>query len=131
MVYNIEEHKSTNINERIARDIEAVSIILKTSRIDESNLSKVIRFGCVGSQPRPIKAVLCSSIVVNDLIKHKKALLSENIKIGLDRTKMQQDQLRTVLDEMMKMTNRGEENLSLKYVNGVPMVSVNVRQSKN
>ncbi|KAL3289175.1 hypothetical protein HHI36_003611 [Cryptolaemus montrouzieri] len=86
--------------------MEEVSNILKTCGIDESNLSKV----------------------VNDVIERKKALLSENIKIGLDRTKMQQDQLRT--DELKERTDRGEENLSLKYVNGVPTVSVNVRQSK-
>ncbi|KAL3284053.1 hypothetical protein HHI36_018222 [Cryptolaemus montrouzieri] len=125
LVYNIEEHKSKNINERIARDMEAVSNIFKTSGIDESNLSKVIRVGRIRSKPRPIKAVLCSPQVVNDVIKHKKALLSKNIKIGLDRTKMQQDQLRTVLDEMKERTGRGEENLSLKYVNDVPTVSVN------
>lgn len=130
MIYNAKESKATDTKEKIKEDKEIVSNILSKADLNGNNILKVIRVGRIGIKPRPIKAVLTSPDIVNQVFRCKKQLSLEDIKIGKDQTRMQQDLSRKILCEYRRRKADGESNLYLKYKSGLPTIQTN-KQQKN
>ncbi|KAL3279303.1 hypothetical protein HHI36_016811 [Cryptolaemus montrouzieri] len=124
------ESNKTNIDERVSEDEERVAVVLQAAGNDDTVLRKVVRVGHTGAKPRPAKAILSNPQVVQDILKRKIALLSENIKVGSDRTKMQHQRLQVELRELNARKKNREIDLSLKYVRGVPTTAKSNKKNR-
>lgn len=82
-----------------------------------------------GQKPAPVKVTLNSSVDVIAVLKNKRKLKDSfpQIVIATDQTKMQQEYYKKVKGELLDRQNKGESDLYIKYVNGVPRIS----KSKN
>lgn len=123
MIYKVRESNSKNLNERVAEDTATVNDILQTVGIDSLNIQKVLRVGRTNNtKPRPIKVVLSNHLLVKKIINSRKKVEALGYSVGFDRTKLQQTQLKSTLNDLKRRTESGEKNLIIKYVNGLPII---------
>lgn len=135
MVYNAKESVSSNLSERIEADRAVVKEVLQNLGMENKseNIIKVLRVGRGNTKKaRPIKVILSSSQMVKDILKTKSRLYGSDLRISLDLTKIQQEQLRVIKAELKNRQEKGEKNLTIRYINGVPKVEVkSTAKSKN
>ena len=78
------------------------------------------------SRPRPIKVVLEKERDVINIIRNSGKLKSieqyQNISVSYDRTPRQLAQYKQVRQELLERIDKGENNIKLRYVNGVPKI---------
>lgn len=117
IVYKMEESnddvsKVTDIIKRIAPKVETTN--LKAFRLGRSQTNKF----------RPLKVQLSSREDVFSILKNKAKLreLNINVIISTDQTKMQQDYYRKIKSELDGRKDNGEENIYIKYINGIPTI---------
>lgn len=135
MVYNVSESKANNLDDKVKEDKLVVAEVLKKLDIqnDDEHLLKVIRVGKVGgNRPRPLKAVFSNSQIVRQALKSKAKLYSTDFRISQDQTRMQQDQFRSARAELKDREDKGEQNLTIKYIKGIPkIVKKDITNTKN
>ena len=78
------------------------------------------------SRPIPIKVVLEKERDVINIIRNSGKLKSieqyQNISVSYDRTPRQLAQYKQVRQELLERIDKGENNIKLRYVNGVPKI---------
>lgn len=89
----------------------------------------VLRLGKLSNKNRPIRATLPTQYDVFEILKNKRKLKNldafKNITVSTDRTLLQRNHLKTVIEELNARKNAGENNLFIKYINNLPVVSKN------
>ncbi|CAI6375470.1 unnamed protein product [Macrosiphum euphorbiae] len=89
----------------------------------------VSRLGQKSSKPRPLKVTLHEPSDVFIVLKNKHKLRTSStyssIRISPDRTIMQRNQLRDIIEKLEERKTAGETNLVMKFVKGVPTISKN------
>lgn len=127
IVLNIDESGSPNVNERIEYDKAKIRSIFEP--VLPSADFKVIRLGMKnkGSDSgktftRPIKVILNSSTEVSNVLRNKYKLNLQNIKVKADLTIMQRNKFKAVYTELNARKNAGEQNLMVKFINGLPKI---------
>ncbi|KAG5900419.1 hypothetical protein JTB14_029306 [Gonioctena quinquepunctata] len=95
--------------------------------IDEKDLVKVLRLGrpTENSKARPIRAILSNPLLAKKIVSSKNKVEALGFKVGCDRTKLQQYQLKQAVDKLRSRSTKGETNLLIKYFGGVPSVVKN------
>lgn len=93
---------------------------------------KITRLGKYnGTKPRPLKIVFDSSEIAKCLLKNK-SKCRNGIKIYSDQTPSQRDYMHKLQIELKNREQNGENNLTIKYLKGVPtIISNNNMTSKN
>lgn len=99
-------------------------------RIDVSvDPINVLRSGKASNKNRPTRATLPTQYDVFEILKNKRKLKNvdefKNITISTDRTLIQRNHYKSVIDELNARKNAGENNLFIKYINNLPVVSKN------
>lgn len=89
----------------------------------------VLRLGKLPNKNRPIRATLPTPQDVFVILKNKRKLKNldafKNITVSSDRTMLQRNHLKTVIDELNARKNAGENDIFIKYINNLPVVSKN------
>lgn len=87
------------------------------------------RLGKKSNKPRPLKVTLHEPSDVFILLKNKHKLRTSSIysslRISPDRTIMQRNQLRDVIEKLEERKAAGEANLVMKFIKGIPTISKN------
>lgn len=121
MVYNVEESSADSIENKIEDDRRIVSDILNTLGISNKELIRVIRVGKKSSRSRPTKIVLSSPFHVRQALKSSRKLSSSPYRISSDKTKLQREEYRKVLEEL-KRRKVNEDNLYIRYRANRPII---------
>lgn len=132
VLFNIPEpDQRTSKSLQAESDKNVVADILTevSPEISADNI-KPVRLGTFSdSKSRPVKIKLENLDIIKTVLKNAKKLKSnqrfKNIYITVDRTKNQLEQYRKVRQELAERINAGETNCRIKYVNGVPKVTLN------
>lgn len=141
-VYGLSESSSSLPADRISDDFRLLSKFLKPLLGSLPFISKLFWLGRVNEKgPRPLKVILPSKeIAVNLLSNFKTALLSRDsnepmfsLSITCDRTVPGRSHIRRVYSDLAERKNKDENNIMVRYVNGVPLVvdDRRTRSSKN
>jgi len=89
----------------------------------------VLRLGKSSNKNRPTRATLPTPHDVFEILKNKRKLKNmddfKNITISTDRTLLQRNHFKSVIDELNARKNAGENDLFIKYINNLPVVSKN------
>ncbi|MBS0018828.1 MAG: hypothetical protein KFE21_00015 [Candidatus Sulcia muelleri] len=133
MIFNIPESSSSSIDTRKRHDISNVKNLLNLFQIDTSSVEiKCIRVGkSARNKVRPVKAIFNDSEIVRkfctsfsrDAVKNAYPELS-SVAVTRDRTSEERNHLKKLRDELKKRVDSGETNLTIKYNNGVPTITV-------
>lgn len=131
MVYNLPESRNKEVDSRIRFDKENVMELAQAIGY-EINLEslKLYRIGKpVASKSRPLKLVFRStSDAASFLSEFVKAKLMEgnskfsNVGVSRDRTNKERQYLSSLRAELDSRIKKGEENLTIKYKNGIPSI---------
>jgi hypothetical protein len=136
--------KELNINEAVDRATRKSNIIISNVKEEGAdldtvtNILKVIdpaisvceenihRLGKQGSNPsRLLKVRLSNPDVANKVLRSRFLLKQsdyKNVKINNDMTRQQIVYLKNVRKNLEERTQSGEENLTIKYINGLPQI---------
>lgn len=113
----------TNETEKDEADKAEVINILKMISADCPAPAKIFRLGKQNQQRnRPVKVCFSTQETAISILRKKNNLKRESIKIFSDQTPFQQAFLKTLKEELESRIASGEENLSIKYVKGVPKI---------
>lgn len=121
IVYRVKESKSQDINIRINEDVQIVKEALAPV-VDISSMDvKVVRIGKMdATKVRPVKVIFKTKNDAMNVLRNKKKITKFNL--AADRTKAQQKILQQVQAEFEERESNGEENITIKYVGGVPTI---------
>jgi hypothetical protein len=131
IMYDIPESNAEEAGQRIQYDKEEAAKIIKSITDVPTDKIKVFRLGRV--QPgqvksRPLKVILQRREHALQILKSKKKLNKPNIKGDL--TKAERDHLKCLRDELKGRQDRGEGDITIKYVRGCPKI-VQLKTQKN
>jgi len=105
-----------------------ISNILKKMDLSIEPIN-IIRLGKTSNKCRPIRATLPNLHDVYDVLKNKRKLINsvdfKLVSISTDRTLLQRNHLKSVIDELNTRKKAGETDLFIKYVNNLPVISKN------
>lgn len=125
--FNVPEslsHSATNETQSILEIFQQMG----TQEIIPAN---ILRLGKVSNQCHPIRITLQNQHDVFTVLKNKNKLRHcdkfKLIKFSTDRTLLQRNYFKSILDELNNRKSAGESDLFIKYVNNIPTVSKNVR----
>lgn len=112
---------------RKASDATKVGDILSVVLPNEVVVPKsVFRIGKgEGNRIRPLKIVLDDSDMALKILKNKRKLATSshrNINITNDKTPREIDYIRRLSDELKEREDKGESNLTIKYLRGIPKI---------
>ena len=143
IIYGIMEDTKLKTRERLIKDRQTVTSIIKEITSDDCVVS-TMRLGDVfwtlqnkdlpissTNKPRPIKVVLQNADFAIKVLKNKKKYEGE-AKIGADRTIMQREYMKNLINQLNIATDNGiNKNKYIKYVNGVPKIVDNKTNEKS
>lgn len=102
--------------------ISSMLSVAASRQIEPSNMVKVGQPNRNGH--KPIKVVLSNNSDVSAVLKNRKKIIENHqIYIEADLSPAQLKQLRDTKEELQNRRAGGEDNLVLRYVNGVPTIS--------
>jgi hypothetical protein len=85
-----------------------------------------VRFGNNKNKPRPLKVILPDINSVGQILKAKSGLRNvdalKHLNIDTDKTKLQQQQYKIILNELSERKIRGEYNIRIGYSRGQPKI---------
>ncbi|KAK4880925.1 hypothetical protein RN001_004244 [Aquatica leii] len=121
MLFGVVESVSNVVEDRINHDKLNVTDMLTKLGVGQEIPRKIIRIGKpTVSNMRPIKLIFESQEIAKKVIQSARNLKIKTVK--QDLTTMQREELKTCLRELDDRKGRGELNLKIKYVNGVPKI---------
>ena len=133
--FNVGEQSSTlSKDDRINKERSDISEIVNTicPEIHTDNISfhRLGKFNANSNKPRPIKITFPNQDPVHKLIKNASKLKQNNtfkkVSIVFDRTPKQTSYYQELKQQLADREERGEQNLKIKYVQGMPkIVSLN------
>ncbi|KAG5861943.1 hypothetical protein JTB14_015452 [Gonioctena quinquepunctata] len=99
--YNIQESPSTTIGDKVKDDSKKVNDLLGNCQLDY-HISKIIRLGKISipGKPRPLKVVFNDSETAKQVIRSRKRIDRNGIKIANDSTVKQRDHLKSLRSEL-------------------------------
>lgn len=126
IVFGVPESRNDNNAERRIADkdwVDRVFSYLGASPV----ISSVSRLGTIAeNKRRPLKVVLQSDEYVRTVLQKSKNLRGHqeysNIYVSSDQTPRQQRLYRSVRDQLRERTARGESNLKIRMVSGIPTI---------
>lgn len=74
-----------------------------------------------GSSPRPLKVIFASKKTAVNVLKNNKKIQS-GISAKNDLTPYQREYLKNLREELKQRVDRGESDLTIKYVNNIPKI---------
>lgn len=121
ILIGIPEQISPNKDERISKDRE--DVIKALANINEIPCpTKMYRIGKYSpNKSRGIKICFDSEVHVKKILRDKKAL-PDNIKVYSDQTRLQQQLLQDLRNELSQRQKNGENNITIKYIRGLPKI---------
>ena len=120
IVYNLPESKESSINERVNDDQTRCLNILRKNMPDTTFI-KCNRLGKASeNRPRPIKLQFASSGQVLQILRSYR--VEYNIYLNRDLTIKQRNHAYNVRKEFRTRKTNGEEDIILKYTDGVPKI---------
>lgn len=123
IITGVPELHSTKQAERSSFDVTEVSNITKIIIANCPEPVKAIRLGKYNpDKKRPIKAFFETSDIVKSILRNKSKANIDGIKIYSDQTPYQQKVMHDMKEEIKTRTDNGEENLTIKYVKGIPKI---------
>lgn len=88
------------------------------------NPEKIMRLGKYdGKINRPLKVTYRSQDVVKNILKNKSNLKDKTIRFYSDQTPKQREIMINLKNELQKRTENGEQNLTIKYIKGIPKIT--------
>lgn len=126
---NIMIYNSKDSNNAEASDKQMVSeLLLSSNEVPPFNIDDIVvsRMGnkFINNSNRPLKVTLPSKENVHWVFHNKKALCKGDIGISADLTRQQRTYRSSVIKELKSRKEKGEEGLFIKYVRGVPTITV-------
>lgn len=113
---------TTSTGEGSSSDEKNVCEIISRVCQDLPKPTKIFRIGkYTPGKNRSIKVCFTSSDTAKYLLRNKDRL-PQNIKIFSDQTPAQQQYLKSLKDELLRRQNDGEDQLTIKYIHGVPTI---------
>lgn len=130
IIYGRSELINKNKTEQSEADTVFVKDVLTALNIGDLGYLKPIRLGKYDptkqDRRRPIKITLSSEEDVVSVLRASKSLKTtdpwKNIFISRDRTKMQNELYKSVRNELHERLSNGEQNLIIKYKDGIPNI---------
>lgn len=130
IILGLPEQTTPNAKDRLSKDTADVIKITHSIAPDVPNPLKVIRIGkYCDTKIRKVKVYYESKSSAKQLLRNRENL-SKGIKIYSDQTPNQQIYLQNLKEEMTRRNNEGEEDLTIKYIKGIPKIVKN-NKSKN
>lgn len=125
VIVGILEINDKNSNSRRNHDNNEVKRVLKSIYEECPNPIKSIRLGkYIPNKNRPIKIFFDCPSIPKYLLRNRKKL-PEDIQIYSDQTPAQKEYLRLLKEELIKRIEKGEKDLIIKYVKGIPTIVTN------
>lgn len=123
IIAGIAEAPAGKFEERQECDTLAVLNALKSITTDAPQPIKFLRLGKfkVGSN-RPIKVCFSSPDISKNILRNRKNSKNNDFKVFADLTQAQQAHLKELKEKLSSRQKNGEENLTIKYVKGVPKI---------
>lgn len=130
VIFGVAESGSSSRAEREAADVSTVQGVFRSIDATVSANFKTVRLGKFDpTKPiskRPIKISLPSPDSVLNILKKSNSLRNSleypGIAISSDRTPFQQKLFNAVKAELMERKSKGEENIRIKHINGIPKI---------
>ncbi|XP_061715574.1 uncharacterized protein LOC133523842 [Cydia pomonella] len=123
VIAGIIESTAENAAERLEHDTQEVLKITKMVLNDCPDPQQIFRLGKYQpNKNRVIKVCFTSENVAKQLLRNKKNVKLNNIKIYSDQTPYQREVLKKLQQELQQRTENGECNLLIKYEKGVPKI---------
>lgn len=126
IVHNIEESSSDLIRERIDDDRrklkELMSLVNKESSME--SVVKVVRLGRRSdNKSRPLKVIFSDSGAAMAVLRAANSSTDHACKVNRDLTLSQREYRKKIIEELVGRREAGEDNLALKYRNGIPFIA--------
>lgn len=132
ILHNVPESSSSSAKARVECDTSHVVNILETFMPNESAFNyKCTRIGKANKEkPRPLKVIfentqlprlLSAKFRQDDLSKRHPELSA--VSISFDRTEKERKHLQCLRAELQARTSKGEKDITIRYVNGIPVIS--------
>lgn len=122
IVFGISEQTATSTEERVAKDEAEVFNTTSIVSKDIPKPTKILRIGKYKPEKtRRIKVCFDKPEPAMVLLRNK-AKLPPNIKIFSDHTPAQQKHFLAEKDELTRRKNNGEDDITIKYINGIPNI---------
>lgn len=136
IIFGVDEQPSDlSKDDRYGAEKDTVIEILKTaspnfSTSNQVHLQRLGRFDSQNERPRPLRVTLAEEKFVHEFIKQSKKLKNyqsyKNISLAFDKTPRQLDYYRNIKKQLEDRKSKGEDNLRIKYVNGLPKIIQNL-----
>ncbi|CAH1970054.1 unnamed protein product [Acanthoscelides obtectus] len=122
-----EQNGATKDDKPVLEKSEVVKVLTHvTPSITVTNIRRLGKFDENRTIGRPIKVKLANVEQVSELIKKCPSLRNssefKHISISTDKTPRQMNFYKTLKSELEERKNKGETNLKIKYVGGVPKI---------
>lgn len=118
-----------------AKDVKMVSdtfeiVQFSSSPIDQLKIYRIGKFSTSRCKPRPLKLQFVSSNHPTEFLTAtrkasatlKQQQILKDVVFAEDRTKMQQEQYRSLKLNLQERLNQGEQNLMIRHINGTPTI---------
>ena len=116
ILHGFTEHGSSN------DDLENVNLLL-AEHVAKPQAKSVLRLGkIVNDKIHPLKLIFDSREVPMSLFKDSEFFSSRNLKVTNDSTARKRELLRNARKSLQERTDKGETNLTIKFIRGVPTV---------
>lgn len=122
LLVGLPEQIACNSNERSAKDEADVLKIISQVSEGIPNPSKVFRIGKFQTgKSRNIKVCFEAKEPAKELLRNRNKL-QEGLKIFSDQTPTQQKYMKNLREDLKRRQEKGETDLTIKYVNGTPSI---------
>lgn len=122
IMYNIPENDNNDKRIRIEHDKSHVTETLDKLGV-QTNQLRVIRIGSRSQRPRPVKVFLHDERLAKKCLSNSKNLKGTNIRVVLDLTPFQRKQLKHTQSELKNRREKGEKDLRIRFIKGVPKIT--------
>lgn len=124
IIRGIKEIHSTDLEVRRRHDFEEVKNIIKMANSDSVDPIKTIRLGNYKPDShRPIKVIFEANETPKAILRNKKNIKPESIKIYSDETPQQKHYREKLQEELRRRQNNGEADITIKYIRGIPKIT--------
>lgn len=122
IITGVPEQTCQSADERIRKDELDIMEITRSICNDIPKPTKIVRLGKYNpSKNRRLKVCYNTKETAKQLLRNK-TNLPDNIKIFSDQTVAQQKYLKSLKEELSRLTNEGQKDLTIKYINGIPTI---------
>lgn len=129
VIAGLAEKHSVNSVERQENDRREVENIIKSINPNCKEVERVIRLGKYeNNKIRPLKVCFASHETVKIILRNKLNVKLDGVRIYSDQTPQQQQFMINLKKELQQRQESGEEDLTIKYIKGIPKI---IKQSKN